>query len=278
MVASIAMIDCEPDASGVALEKNESFVSLDISKFAAAHDLDFRDKSLLRTAFVHSSYVNEADEDDLTDNERLEFLGDSVLGFVVSQMLYERYPQASEGQLTSIRAALVRGETLARFAQQLDLGAYLLLGRGEEESGGRRRMTTLSATFEAVVGALYLDQGTAGVRRFVMPLVQADLDEVQRHALTKDPKSRLQEWSQSQLGAPPKYRVVAQDGPDHAKIFTTVVTVGEQTLGAGRGRSKQEASQAAAAMALARRGLPSPEHVPDDELAQFVPEAEAPPD
>ncbi len=247
-------------------------MSLEFSIFEAAHGLEFRDKTLLRTAFVHSSYVNEADEDDLTDNERLEFLGDSVLGFVVSEMLYERYPQASEGQLTSVRAALVRGETLARFAQQLDLGAYLLLGRGEEDSGGRRRMTTLSATFEAVVGALYLDQGTASVRRFVLPLVQADLDEVQRHALTKDPKSRLQEWSQSQLGAPPKYRVVAQDGPDHAKVFTTVVTVGERTLGAGRGRSKQEASQAAAAMALARCGLPSPEYLPDDELNQLVPE------
>ncbi len=265
-----------PHRAGMVQLNDERVVSLDISEFETAHNLSFSDKTLLRTAFVHSSYVNESDDEGLDDNERLEFLGDSVLGYVVSEELFARFPRASEGQLTGVRAALVRRETLARFAVQLNLGAYLLLGHGEEESGGRLRMATLCATFEAVVGALYLDQGAAAVRRFVLPLVQADLDAMQKDTLAKDPKSRLQEWAQSERGMPPRYRVVAEDGPDHAKVFTTVVTVGDRAYGAGRGRSKQEASQAAAAMALARFDLAAPEYVQDDAVLRFVPEPKAP--
>jgi ribonuclease-3 len=260
------------------MTKRRATVNRDIIEFEQTHQLRFSDKSLLRTAFVHSSYVNEVEDEAIADNERLEFLGDSVLGYVVSEALFRRFPGATEGQLTAIRAALVRRETLARYALQLDLGAYLLLGHGEEESGGRLRVATLCATFEAVIGALYLDQGITAVRQFVLSLVEPDLDAVHNDTLAKDPKSRLQEWSQSELGAPPKYRVVAEDGPDHAKVFTTVVMIGDRTLGAGRGRSKQEASQAAAAMALARCGLSAPEYVPDDELLHYVPGAEAPSD
>ncbi len=131
----------------------------DLSEFEKAHALNFRDQALLRTAFVHSSYVNEVGDESLEDNERLEFLGDSVLGYVVSELLYQRFPESSEGILTAMRAALVRRESLARYPRQFKLGSYLFLGNGEEESGGRLRAATLCATFEAVVGAIFLDQG-----------------------------------------------------------------------------------------------------------------------
>jgi ribonuclease-3 len=246
-------------------------VSEDVSLFAQQHGIPFRDAKLLRTAFVHSSFVNEAQDEETEDNERLEFLGDSVLGFVVSELPYTRFSDLREGQLTSLRASLVRRETLARFGRQLHLGDYLLLGHGEDESGGRKRAATLCATFEAVVGALYLDQGLDRVRQFVLPLLEADLARMQPYSLGKDPKSRLQEWSQSNLGVAPRYRMVAEDGPDHAKIFTLQVTLGDVRYGVGRGRTKQEASQAAAAMALHYLGAAAPEYQPDLEIEALWP-------
>jgi ribonuclease-3 len=176
-----------------------------------------------------------------------------------------------EGELTRVRAALVRRETLARFARQLQLGQFLLLGRGEQESGGRNRPATLCATFEAVVGAIYLDRGIDAVRSFVLPLVTQDLDRVQSQSMGKDPKSRLQEWAQSHTGRAPRYRVVNSTGPDHAKVFATEVTIGQQRCGVGVGRSKQEASQAAAALALERLGLGSPEYRENRELEVSYP-------
>jgi ribonuclease-3 len=238
----------------------------DLTQLEADFGLEFHDKTLLRTAFVHSSFVNESEDETISDNERLEFLGDSVLGFVVSEWLYARYPTLSEGELTSLRAALVRREALARFARQMHLGDYLWLGHGEDSSGGRRRAATLCATFEALIGALYLDRGVEAVRKLVEPLVDADLTRARPHALGKDPKSRLQEWSQSQRGVAPRYKVVSEDGPDHAKLFTTQVAVGDHRYGIGRGRSKQEASQAAAAMALKELGLDAPEYTSDPDL------------
>ncbi len=241
-------------------------MSRDIEQFEQQHGLTFDDRELLQTAFIHSSYVNESQDDSLSDNERLEFLGDSILGYVVSEILYERFPEASEGILTGMRAALVRRDTLARFARQLRLGDYLLLGHGEEESGGRKRPATLCATFEAVIGAIYLDQGVEAVRAFVTPLVEGDLERVQGFAARKDAKSRLQEWAQGNLGVPPRYRVVESTGPDHDKLFVTQVTIGDERYGVGVGRSKQESSQAAAAMALHRLGLDAPEYQPDPDL------------
>lgn len=238
----------------------------DVREFVQAHGLTFNNLEILKTAFVHSSYVNEATEPGITDNERLEFLGDSVLGIVASELLYRRFPAAHEGELTAMRASLVRRETLARFAKHLHLGDFLWLGNGEEESGGRKRLATLCATFEAVVGAIYLDQGFDVVRAFVEPLLVHDLDKTPHGAVRKDAKSRLQEWAQSNLGASPRYSVVAASGPDHNKHFTTVVTIGGERYGVGQGRSKQEASQAAAAMALARMGLDSPGYEPNAEL------------
>lgn len=244
--------------------------SKSIDLFEEQHGFRFHDRMLLQTAFTHSSYVNESSDNELSDNERLEFLGDSILEFVVSEILYMRFPEASEGVLTGMRAALVRRETLARFARQLHLGDFLMLGHGEEESGGRKRPATLCATFEAVIGAMYLDLGVEAVRRFVEPFVEADLDRVQGLAARKDPKSRLQEWAQGNFGLPPRYRVVDSTGPDHDKEFVTQVTISDGRYGIGVGRSKQESSQAAAAMALDRLGLDAPEYEPNPEIeAQY---------
>ena len=239
--------------------------ALPLSQFEAESGLRFDDKDLLRTAFVHSSYGNEAPDADgeISDNERLEFLGDAVLEFVVSEYLYERFPELKEGQLTALRAALVRREALARLARQWRLGEYLLLGRGEDESGGRRRPATLCATFEAVIGALYLDQGLEVVRATLLPIIAQQLELVQRDALHMDAKSRLQEWSQSEFGAAPRYRVVDTSGPDHAKEFKTEVTILGVRCGVGHGRSKQQASTLAAAQALANLALSAPA---DEEL------------
>jgi ribonuclease-3 len=241
-----------------------------IEQFQAQHGLHFADPDLLLTAFTHSSYVNEVPNgngaEPPADNERLEFLGDAVVGFVVGELLYARFPAAHEGELTSMRAALVRREALARYARQLHLGDYLRLGHGEEESGGRRRPATLCATFEAVMGAVYLDQGLDAVRQMVMPLVAVDLGQAALNALHKDAKSRLQEWTQRQYGAPPRYKVVMEVGPDHARQFTTQVLVKDLRWGVGEGTTKQESAQAAAAMALARLGEPAPEYAPDPEL------------
>jgi ribonuclease-3 len=239
----------------------------ELTTFEQTHALPFQNKDLLRTAFVHSSYVNEVGDEVLEDNERLEFLGDSVLGYVVSELLYQRFPDSSEGELTSMRAALVRRESLARYAKQLQLGNFLFLGHGEEESGGRTRPATLCATFEAVVGAIFLDQGVEAVRRFVLPLVEEDLGTTAQAAIHKDAKSRLQEWSQSTMGVLPRYKVIEQEGPDHAKTFVIQVSIADAVYGVGRGASKQEASQVAAAMALARLGQYAPEYVPDEALA-----------
>ena len=230
-----------------------------LNELEATVGVCFTDRALLQRAFVHRSYLHEADEDrELQDNQRLEFLGDAVLGFVVSELLFRRYPERREGELTNLRSALVKRETLSRFAKELGLGDYLLLGRGEEESGGRERHTTLCDTYEAYIGALYLDQGLDALREFLEPRLIEEIGRVAQHALTKDPKSRLQEWVQATMGQTPRYRTVHTEGPDHARLFTRQVTVGKRPVGVGQGQSKQEAEQAAAAMALFRLGQTMP--------------------
>jgi ribonuclease-3 len=240
---------------------------VDVTRFEEESGLRFNDKTLLKRAFVHRSYVNEnGNVDGLTDNERLEFLGDSVLNFVASEELYQLFPEHQEGALTSIRSTLVRREMLANFAIQLKLGDYLLLGHGEEESGGRQRPGTLCAVFEALVGALYLDQGRMGVYAFVWPLMAKELAHLEQTALEKDAKSRLQEYVQRSEAVTPKYRMIESVGPDHAKTFYMKVLVGERMIGVGTGRSKQEATQQAAAMALQRLGQYAPEYLPNPEV------------
>jgi ribonuclease-3 len=214
--------------------------------------LTFRDKSLLQRALTHRSYLNEHPEFPLEDNERLEFLGDAVLDFVTGEYLYHRYPELKEGPLTSLRSALVRRGTLARFARALRLGHHLLLGHGEAESGGRHRPAILCAAFEALVGALYLDQGLLAVRDLVEPLIGPEVERTLQERTDKDPKSLLQELTQGRLHHTPRYTTVSERGPDHAKEFTVQVSVGRQVYGQGTGPSKQQAAQAAAEEALKR--------------------------
>ncbi len=245
------------------LEQDQLFAAFD-----ARHNLTFRNLQLLRQAFVHRSYYNEhaAADASLADNERLEFLGDSVLGFVVSDVLYRRYPEAREGTLTHLRTLLVRRDALAQMATDMGMGDLLLLGIGEQESGGRLRLATLCACFEALVGALFIDQGLDKVREFLSPRIDAFLGGMQLGTMSKDPKSRFQEWAQRTKNHTPRYKVVEQQGPDHAKTFITVVSVKGEPMGVGAGQSKQDASQAAAAAALARAGQFAPEYVPNPEL------------
>ena len=210
----------------------------------------FADLSLLQRALTHRSYANEHPEHALEDNERLEFLGDAVLDFVAGEYLYHRFPEMDEGQLTRLRAGLVRTETLARFAQKFGLGRALLLGRGEAESGGRARAKNLCGAFEALIGAMYLDQGLDVVHNLMEPLFTPAVEDILNRAADKDAKSLLQEWSQATLGKTPSYRTVASEGPDHAKRFTVEVVIGGRVYGTGHGHSKQAAAQAAAQQAL----------------------------
>jgi ribonuclease-3 len=224
----------------------------DFMELQGTLNVTFRDKSLLKRALTHRSYLNEHPDFAFEDNERLEFLGDAVLDFVTGEYLYHRFPEMAEGHLTSLRSALVRRDTLARFARQIKLGQHLLLGHGEATTGGRGRPGTLCATFEAVVGALYLDQGIEAVKAFFEPLIGPEVARTLRQQLDKDDKSRLQELAQGQLHCTPHYSTIRESGPDHAKVFTVQVTICGSVYGQGMGRSKQQAAQAAAQQALER--------------------------
>ncbi len=214
--------------------------------------VEFRDRSLLDRALTHRSYLNENPGAALEDNERLEFLGDAVLDFVVGAYLYNRFPEMREGELTSLRAALVRSRALAGFARQLEIGPFLHLGLGEEENGGRERTPLLCASFEAVMGAIYLDQGLEKVRPLVEGLIGPALVDIREQSLHKDAKSEFQVWAQARFNITPHYEVLQEAGPDHAKMFTVQVMVGTQAWGEGNGSSKQMAAQAAAQEALLR--------------------------
>ena len=217
--------------------------------FARKVGLVFKDLGLLRRALTHRSYVNENPEV-LEDNERLEFLGDAVLDFLTGSWLYNRFPEMNEGQLTRLRSALVRTEQLASFARELQLGEAMLLGRGEEATGGRERLALLCATFEALIGALYLDSGLERVTEFMEPRLKTATNVVLEDESLLDARSLLQIWAQAEVGETPRYRTVDSQGPDHAREFVVEVTVGSKLLGRGRGHSKQEAAQHAAAKAL----------------------------
>lgn len=223
----------------------------DLKKVQDRLRVTFGDLSLLQRALTHRSYLNEHPEHVLEDNERLEFLGDAVLDFIAGAWLYHRFPEMDEGRLTRLRAGLVRTETLGGFAQRFRLGDALLLGRGEDESGGRMRVKNLCGAFEALIGAMYLDLGMERVQEFVEPLLAPALDDILNRSADKDAKSLFQEWSQAALGQTPIYRTVASQGPDHAKEFTVAVIIGAMEIGRGVGHSKQTAAQAAAQHALA---------------------------
>ena len=209
----------------------------------------FRDRALLATALTHTSWLNESAVPGRADNERLEFLGDAVLALVTSDLLMAQLPSAAEGELSRARAGLVSEGGLARAAALLDLGRFVLLGRGEEKTGGRNRPSILANALEALVGAVYRDAGLEAARAIAARLFQPELGDVQRHARL-DFKSRLQERAQALWQAPPVYEVVAVSGPDHDKRFEVALSVAGRAWGRATGRSKKEAEQSAAAAAL----------------------------
>ncbi len=209
----------------------------------------FKNKQLFAQSFVHRSYLNETKKK-LSSNERLEFLGDSVISFVVSQHLYNKYPNFDEGILTNLRSLLVNTKSLALCAKELDFGNYMLLSKGEEESRGRQNQSLLADSFEAFVGALFLDQGTDAVSDFLNQVLLPKADLYVKNKTFKDPKSLLQERIQSQKQTSPLYKVISEHGPAHAKIFTVGAYVNKILLGKGDGKSKQEAEENAAKEAL----------------------------
>lgn len=211
--------------------------------------VEFNDYALLGTALTHRSYINE-NADSIEDNERLEYLGDAVIDLIVADYLYTRFSKMQEGEMTALRSALVRAETLAEFAIEVSVDQALRLGSGEDENGGRQRIPTLCAAFEAVLGAMYLDLGYETTKRFLEKLIGPKLSYIQEHSLHKDPRSEFQIWSQATYGSTPKYDVIEISGPDHDRRFTVQVSVDSRPWGAGIGRSKQIAAQAAADEAM----------------------------
>jgi ribonuclease III len=224
---------------------------MDFHAFEQSLGLTFNNKALLQQAFTHSSHVNE--QDDVvahSDNERLEFLGDAVLDFVAGDLLFRRFPDLPEGALTQLRTAIVRMEALAEQANQLKMGPLLRLGKGEERAGGRTRPTNLCRAFEALIGAIYVDQGLEVVKTFVTPRLLTYLDQVKEAALAKDARSQLQEYIQLNYNITPQFKRAEAVGPDHAKQHLVHVVVGDVTLGEGYGSSVRAAGQAAAQDAL----------------------------
>lgn len=212
--------------------------------------VEFRDPSLLELALVHSSYVNEKSGTVTTSNERLEFLGDAVLGLITAEGLYQTQPNATEGDMTRLRATLVRRETLAAIAEAISLGNYLYLGRGEETSGGRHKMANLASALEAVIAAIYLDQGWNVTRDFVLRLLSEELETATRQEPDIDYKSQLQHVTQASHQITPTYHLVEAVGPDHDRRFTVEVRAGDHTLGRGSGKNKKAAETEAAHAAL----------------------------
>ena len=209
----------------------------------------FKNQELFNKAFTHRSYLNEAGID-MESNERLEFLGDSILSFVTSSYIYNKYPSLHEGELTNLRSALTNTQTLYTIALKLELGQHLKLSRGEESGGGRANRSILANTVEAVIGAVYLDQGIEAARDFIQEILIDHLDEIIEEYGLKDAKSMLQEKVQENHKISPNYKILSEEGPDHAKIYTIGVYVNEKLLAEGSGHSKQEAEKAAAANAL----------------------------
>lgn len=212
--------------------------------------ITFNNLSLLQQAFVHRSYLNENPQFPLLSNERLEFLGDALLSFLIAEGLYRQFNTLSEGEMTKIRAALVRQDNLARLALSLGLGDYLYLGQGEEKSGGRKRSRNLACALEALVGAIFIDQDSITTKNFVLKLFGKGFQQAVEEGIATDYKSRLQELAQLKKLGIPFYRLVEAVGPDHDRRFTIEVVVGGEALSRGHGRSKQLAEKEAARQAL----------------------------
>ncbi len=206
----------------------------------------FLDLSLLQQTFLHSSYINENPEYPIPNNERLEFLGDAVLNFIVAEKIFNEFPSLAEGELTEIRVSLIREETLAELATELKLGDYLSLGKGEESTGGRQRQTNLADTFEALIGAILLDQGLTAAKEFVLSRLNSHLEKIRSGGIRQNYKAQLQEFTQSEYKQLPVYHLVGTTGPDHDKNFTVKVMLADRILGTGSGKSKKAAEMEAA--------------------------------
>lgn len=226
----------------------------DFSAFERAINISFNEAELLRQAFTHRSYLNEHRGEVQGHNERLEFLGDAVLELVITHFLYKQFPEKPEGELTAYRAALVNATTCAEVANDIGMNEYLLLSRGEAKDTGRARGVLLANALEALVGAIYIDQGYEAAERFIKERLAPKLDDILKQRLWQDPKSALQEKAQEEEGVTPSYAVLKEEGPDHDKQFTVGVYLREELLAEGTGRSKQEAEAAAAKAALGARG------------------------
>jgi len=222
----------------------------DFSHLEKKLGIKFKNKDLLIQAFCHRSYLNENPDFYLPHNERLEFLGDAVLELVITEMLYQNYPEKSEGELTNWRASLVNAKVLGELARDLDFNDFLLLSRGEEKELGKARFYILANVFEALVGALYLDQGYGACQKFIKKHLMEKLPEIIEKGLFKDAKSRFQEESQERVGITPSYKVTEEWGPDHAKHFIVGVFLEKELIAKGEGSSKQEAEEEAAKNAL----------------------------
>jgi ribonuclease-3 len=217
--------------------------------------LEFKNRDLLIEAFCHRSYLNEHPDFPLPHNERLEFLGDAVLELIVTEYLYKKYPEKNEGELTNWRAALVNAKILGELAKNLGFNDFLLLSKGEEKETGKARLYILANTFEALIGAIYLDQGYEVAKNFVEKnLIEKKLPEIIEKGLFKDPKTRFQEEAQERVKITPTYKVLEEWGPDHAKHFIVGVFLGNELVAKGEGTSKQEAEEEAAKNALKIKG------------------------
>jgi len=227
---------------------------INFQNFEKSTKIVFKDKELLKQAFIHRSYINENPGSNLSHNERLEFLGDAVLELVVTDFLYRKYQNYAEGELTAVRSALVNANIIAKVAQKNGMNDYLLLSKGEAKDGGKARQYILANTYEAYVGALFLDQGYSLAEKFITRTVLPFTDEIVTKKLWRDSKSLVQEKAQEYLSVTPQYKVLHETGPDHDKHFTVGIFFGNVLIAEGKGKSKQESEQKAAESALKVKG------------------------
>ncbi|MFC1987222.1 ribonuclease III [Chloroflexota bacterium] len=223
---------------------------VDLANLQQNLGVSFSNTSLLEQALVHSSYINENPGFSLTSNERLEFLGDAVLGLIIAEKLYQDFPRFTEGEMTKLRAALVCRDTLARAAEAINLDQYLYMGKGEEASGGRHKPANLAAALEAVIATIFLDQGLSITRDAILRLLAIDMERTVSQGTIIDYKSELQELIQAKEQQPPTYHIIEATGPDHDKKFTIEVRLGKAVLGKGSGKNKKAAEIEAARSAL----------------------------
>ncbi len=228
-----------------------------LQAFCSWLGIEIKDLSLLDMALTHTSYAHEAKVNPKPQhNERIEFLGDSVLSVIVSTYMYTNFPDLNEGQLTKLRAHLVCEASLFEYAKKIRLGDFLQLGKGEELSGGRERPSLLADAFESVLGAYYLDQGFAKTQEFLLGLMQREIDFICTHGICSDYKTRLQEYLQRDGDVDIAYKLVGSSGPEHSKVFSSEVLLQGEVIGKGEGRSKKDAEQHAAKNALEKRNIP----------------------